>query len=268
LQDYRSATTADKANFMAKLCAPGGKSLDWHKSWTQEKVTGDKVEEVSVEDWYTGNEILDLNKQVPKNEEHKDKLLKALIKESEERFSYSSATKEHPNLPELNRYFYVFSRGKSRAAFTQSTDTNSSWADTSKVKGLLDAEDPKPGVQIKMECPNKALLKSKLEILRSAKTVLEKLSSQGSDLATALSFNNKDGSLNEKVKEAEVAGQALDKFVSELRQFVLGSTASLEDLDESEAAKKLQIAEGMTARAVAFQDGAKALAKRLKPLIQ
>jgi hypothetical protein len=164
-----------------------------------------------------------------------ERMLKLLIKQSEDLNGYTSDCKEHPSEPRLNLYFYVHNQGIKKSEGSSETNNFSSTSAVNKslAKSIQDAAgDP----AIKFENEHILKVKEQSVVVNSGKKTLQGLISQLADLVADLKAKKVENTKG-LTEEVNLALAEATNFVGSLRD--IAARASLADLHYVDEAEEL-----------------------------
>ncbi len=200
--------------------------------------------------------------------EKASQICQGLIAESEQRFGYKSETCPHASIPALDRFFYIFSEGTKKSTINKQDATWSGTADPAKMKAAtVSGSSSSTDVAIKLENPDYSKAQQFGNVLKAAKTTLEKFHTEALDLTEDLQVKvrkEKNTALEPKIVELKQATTAMGVFLQELRQ-QLSTVSALTMGDDCKGLSPRL--EEMVQEATAHQDGWKLMRKRLKALL-
>lgn len=255
-----------KAQFIAKFEKNKG-NLSWVNSFVETTSSVKSVKVDTVDNFLNMNQIMHLNGFHPKDfdtPEESDRMLKLMIKQSEEANSYVSETQEHPTEPRLNRYFYVHNQGIKKSEGTEDSSSFVATGDVAKNKlqSLVDAARGQD-VDIKMEAPVLVELKSKCYVLQSGKLKLQSALTQASDcLAELKARDTTHDSFGELIKEVGTCLEAGYTFLSEIRDSLPLMQSHKVDGDQAKAF--MPKVDALTQKTLVHIDGLKLKQRQMK----
>ena len=197
--------------------------------------TGSSSKSREVDGYFMVNEILKMNSFDGNSMEASDAkdLAMQLIAMSEKDYEYTSDVVEHESLPLLNRYKYIKGLGLHRETGSSSVEVTRDKFKGSggKAQKALEEASGESGVaQLKVENPKFLEFKNKVTVVRSGKSMLEKLHTQTKDLVAKLNSKLSDPTIAAAMPGITSAMKKGDEFINELRSELV----AFDDVDGSQ----------------------------------
>jgi hypothetical protein len=266
-QAYEDLTNDKKDSFI-KLFEKNRGNLNWVHEFTEKNTTFNKVETGTEENFLNRNQIFRLNGFDPRDFADEDaaaRMLKLLIKQSEELNGYTSTTQEHADEPLLNLYFYIHSKGVKRTAGNEDAQTFDGTAQVTKqmAKSMAAIADG-DGVQLKYENEHVLKVKELGTVLNTAKVVLKKLLDQAADYLADLKAK-KDSNTSAIRGEVEAALSEANDFLVDLRDKV--AQAQVAELQPDEAKPLAEAMQLLVQKGLVHTEGLKLKNRQMKTFL-
>ena len=212
----------------------------------------------STEQWWNSSQILAANGL---SGEKGEGILEALLADNRAQFGHQFQSEESLSRnPILTKYFWIEDHGVQRSVENRESKTLSSSSDLKEkeVQGAL--KDAAINLQmVKSENPRFAEFLQKLAVAQSAKSSLEKLTGQASDLYFQLKGAT-DKVCQGKAPEIQNVLLKMNEHLSQLREMI--AEHKKVDASDNKIPERIQQMAAISDVAMAHQDGFKSLKKR------